>query len=92
MTHRDHDPGGKVRLALQSDNQMTESTPSEAEHDGGDSSAGCLVLLGLIIASIATGHIYGNAYGWLLFGGVLLLNGLIKAALRAWVTLCRRKP
>ena len=34
------------------------------------------ILIGLVIVSICLGNLYGTAYGWLFFGGFVLLAGL----------------
>jgi len=39
--------------------------------------AGCLVIIGIIIASLALGSLFGTAYGWLFLGITLLALGLL---------------
>ena len=46
---------------------------SEEEKQG----KGCAILLGLITVSIAIGFLTQQAYGWLTFGGLLLLIALL---------------
>ncbi len=46
--------------------------------DGGNGS-GCAIIIGLVIVALALGSIYGSATGWLIFGGTLLVLGLLSS-------------
>jgi hypothetical protein len=39
--------------------------------------AGCLMIVGLVAVVIGLGYIFGAGVGWLCFGGLVLLLGLL---------------
>jgi hypothetical protein len=45
-----------------------------------DSGSGCLFVLGVIIAGLAIGHLYSEAYGWLLIGITFMIGGFVSLA------------
>lgn len=49
---------------------------AERKSDESDSDAGCLLLFAIVCISIAVGHIFREAYGWLTFGCIILLIAL----------------
>lgn len=57
------------------------------EREQQENASGCEIGVGLIIASIAVGAMYGASIGWLTFGSGLIVTGLLGWGARVWLEL-----